>query len=242
MARKSSGTPSGKPRRISGKASRESWSLSTRSASYPSQLKDHPDSAQWRTIYGVGNRDILHRKCLGLICSVQCPGNVVLRTFDAIRSLRDAGIVVAGGFHSPMERECLDFLLTGEQPVIICPAKSPGRVRLAPAWLSAFEAGRLLLLAPFDDDVSKTTKANASIRNEFVSALSASVLIPHASPGGNAASACRSVLRQKKTLFRLDSDLAEGMFESDETVSVSNSVQKMISAIQSSPTDSETAP
>ncbi|HQX52209.1 MAG TPA: hypothetical protein PLR25_19980 [Planctomycetaceae bacterium] len=33
-----------------------------------------------------------------------------MKTFDAIRELRDTGVVVAGGFHSPMERECLDFL------------------------------------------------------------------------------------------------------------------------------------
>ena len=228
MARKPSGTASAKTARRSGATSREPWSLSVRSGNYPPQLKDHPDSTDWRTVYGVGNRDILQAKCLGLICSVQCPGNVVLRAFDAIRSLRDAEIVVAGGFHSPMERECLDFLLAGKQPVIICPAKSPGRVRLAPAWQSALEAGRLLLLSPFGNDVSKTTKANAKTRNEFVSALAAAVLIPHASPGGNGAALCRSVQARRQPLFRLDSDLPVGMFESDEVISVSNAVEQII--------------
>lgn len=64
---------------------------------------------------------------MGLICSVQCPGSIVIKTFDAVRELRDSGIVVAGGFHSPMEKECLDFLLRGEQPVIVCPANSGTR-------------------------------------------------------------------------------------------------------------------
>jgi hypothetical protein len=46
----------------------------------------------------------------------------VIATYDAIRELRDAGVIVAGGFHSPMEGECLDFLLCGAQPVVLCPA------------------------------------------------------------------------------------------------------------------------
>jgi hypothetical protein len=67
------------------------------------------DSHRWESLHCIGNRDILSQKCLALICSIQCLGSVVIKTFDAIRELRDAGIVVVGGFHSPMERECLDF-------------------------------------------------------------------------------------------------------------------------------------
>jgi hypothetical protein len=44
--------------------------------------------------------------------------------------VRDAGIVMAGGFHSPMEQDCLDFLLRGNQPVVVCPAKGLAHVRL----------------------------------------------------------------------------------------------------------------
>jgi hypothetical protein len=54
---------------------------------------------------------------------VRCSGSIVNKTFDAIRELRDAGIVVVVGFHSPMKKECLNFLLRGEQPVIVCPPK-----------------------------------------------------------------------------------------------------------------------
>jgi hypothetical protein len=64
-------------------------------------------------LHGLGDRTVLRHPCLALICSVQCPGSVVIKTFDAIRELRDAGIVAAGGFHSPMEKECLEFLLRG---------------------------------------------------------------------------------------------------------------------------------
>jgi len=59
---------------------------------------------------------------------VQCSGIIILKTFDAIRMLRDKGIVVIGGFHSPMERECLDLLQRGNQPVILCSAKGLNRL------------------------------------------------------------------------------------------------------------------
>jgi hypothetical protein len=112
-------------------------------------------------LHGFGDRMILRHRCLGLICSVACPGSVVIKTFDAIRDLRDAGIVVAGGFHSPMEKECLEFLLRGDQPMVVCPAKGLGRARLPASWRSAIDSSRLLVLAPFGDDVRRTTKAHA---------------------------------------------------------------------------------
>lgn len=48
---------------------------------------------------------------LVLSCSIKCPGNVILKTYDLAGALCDAGVPVIGGFHAPMEKECLDILL-----------------------------------------------------------------------------------------------------------------------------------
>jgi hypothetical protein len=72
-------------------------------------------------IYYLGNIEIVKHRLLGFICSIRCPGSTILKTFDAVRELRDKGMVFIGGFHSPMERECLDLILRGPQPVILCP-------------------------------------------------------------------------------------------------------------------------
>lgn len=176
-------------------ATTQCWTLRPGDAAYPAlrSLSGEPP-----TLYGIGDPTILNQPILGLICSVKCPGSVVLKTFDAIRELRDAGVVVAGGFHSPMERECLEFLLRGEEPVIVCPAKHPGGRRLA-AWRDAVDAGRLLLVSPFGDCVRRATKRHAETRNEFVASLSTAILIPHASPGGKAeASAHRAIARGRQ--------------------------------------------
>ena len=159
-----------------------------------------------RNVFGIGDRAIMGRKCLGLICSVQCPGSVVIKTFDAIRELRDAGVVVAGGFHSPMEKECLEFLLRGEQPVIVVLAKGLNQPRLPQPWRTAIDASRLLVLSPFDASVVRTTRSTAQSRNEFIVAHALAVLIPHASPGGKAEAVARNVPERGKTLFTFDDE------------------------------------
>ena len=165
------------------------------------------------TIHGLGRREVLCEHILGLICSVRCPGSIVIQTFDAIRELRDAGLVVAGGFHSPMEKECLDFLLRGEQPVIVCPAKGLALPRLPTTWRAAIDAGRVLLLSPFGDTVTRTTQAQAETRNEFIAALAHAVLIPHASPGGKAEVIARHVLERGQPLFTFDDEANAGLLK-----------------------------
>ena len=58
-----------------------------------------------------GDTDILTRAPLvALFCSLKCPGDLVLATYDLARTLRDRGVAAIGGFHTPMEREALDIL------------------------------------------------------------------------------------------------------------------------------------
>ncbi|HWQ69466.1 MAG TPA: hypothetical protein VN494_05875 [Patescibacteria group bacterium] len=62
-------------------------------------------------VFTPGDSGILRRKMLVLSCSIKCPGNVILKTYDLAGALCDAGVPVIGGFHAPMEKECLDILL-----------------------------------------------------------------------------------------------------------------------------------
>lgn len=121
---------------------------------------------------------------IGLICSIQCPGSIIIKTFDVIRRLRDEKMVLIGGFHSPMERECLDILLRGSQPVILCPARSLRNLRMGKAARKALAEGRLLVLTVFDDEVRRSTASGAILRNDLVAALAGVVLVPHAAKNG----------------------------------------------------------
>ncbi len=116
----------------------------------------------------LGDASILTVHPAGFFCSVRCPGNVILRTYDLIRALRDAGIPVIGGFQSPMEKECLGLLLRGQQPVAVCPARSIERMRIPGPWRAPLEEGRLLVASPFEAQHRRPTAALSEARNRFV--------------------------------------------------------------------------
>jgi predicted Rossmann fold nucleotide-binding protein DprA/Smf involved in DNA uptake len=107
-----------------------------------------------------------------------------LRAHDTARQLRDEGVTVVSGFHSPIEKDCLDILLRGEQAIIICLARAMEKIRLPSGWRSALDTGRLLILSPFKKRPTRPTVESARQRNELVAALADDVLIIHATPGG----------------------------------------------------------
>jgi len=165
---------------------REVWEITESDADYPQCLLQYRDTVETQTLYGLGDRGILRRECLGLVCSVKCPGSVIIKTFDAVRELRDVGIVLAGGFHSPMEKECLDFLLRGKQPVIICLARYPKRSGLTRRWQTAIDNGQVLLLSTFGPRWKRTSRQASFTRNLLVASLSKATLVPYTSSGGMA--------------------------------------------------------
>lgn len=128
---------------------------------YPTILVDRLADAAPQNLYALGDLGILRNRLLGLICSIQCPGSIVIKTFDVIRRLRDDKVVMIGGFHSPMERECLDLLLRGDQPVILCPAKSLRNLQIGKSARRAVAEGRLLVLSFFGDEVRRTSAAQS---------------------------------------------------------------------------------
>ena len=83
-----------------------------------------PDTAH------IGNLRLLDEPLTALFCSNRCPGDLILKTYDLARAMRDAGVPVIGGFQTPMERECLGLLLRGSQPLVVCPARGIDNMRV----------------------------------------------------------------------------------------------------------------
>lgn len=131
-----------------------------------------------------GNLEILQTRRTALFCSARTPGDAILRAHDAAGRMRDAGVTVISGFHSPIENECLHILLRGKQPIIICPARAIETMRIPTDCCSAFDAGRVLFLSPFRSQPKRVTKDSALRRNEVVAALADEAYIAHVAPGG----------------------------------------------------------
>jgi predicted Rossmann fold nucleotide-binding protein DprA/Smf involved in DNA uptake len=180
--------------------------LSWPDSAFPSNLAQDLGEKTPKRIAALGNLAILHSKLLGLICSVKCPGNLILQTDDVAKDLREAEVPVIGGFHSPMERECLRILLRGPQPIIICPARSLGGIRLPNEYKKSLDQGRLLLLSPFPDKLRRATVQTSLYRNRFVVALADHIFVAYAAPSGKTEQLCSDFLARGKRLYILESE------------------------------------
>jgi predicted Rossmann fold nucleotide-binding protein DprA/Smf involved in DNA uptake len=158
--------------------------LSPESAEYPARLRARLSERAPASIAALGNLVLLNGRLLALFCSVRCPGSLILRTCDLAAALRNVGVPVISGFHSPVEQECLTLLLRGTQPVVICLPRSIEGTRLPPAWREPLEQGRMLLLSPFAVSQRRATEESAQTRNLLAAALADALLIAHATPGG----------------------------------------------------------
>lgn len=148
-------------------------------------------------LYAAGPVSLLHLRKTGLFCSARTPGGAILRAYDFSRRLRDQGVTVISGFHSPIERECLEILLRGKQPIIVCPARAMDSMRTPSGCRAAFDAGRILFLSIFAKEPKRVTKDSALCRNEFVAALADDAYIAHIEAGGKTAHIVR-MLREWK--------------------------------------------
>lgn len=175
------------------------------SPKYPSLLRRHLGERAPESIVSLGSLDILQEKKLAFFCSVKCPGDLILKTYDLARDLRGAGITVISGFHSLMEKDCLDILLHEKQAVILCLARRLSGARIRREYGDALREQGLLMLSPFGENVRRATAETARFRNEFVTALADEVFVAYASPGGKTESFCRKVLEWNKPLFTFDS-------------------------------------
>jgi predicted Rossmann fold nucleotide-binding protein DprA/Smf involved in DNA uptake len=110
-------------------------------------------------------------------------------------------MTVLSGFHSPIEKDCLDTLLRDSNPIIICPARRLCHSRLSREWQKAIEAGRMLLLSPFSEKQKRATTELATERNRFVASIADEVLIAYAHPGSKTEALCREVLAGGKRVY-----------------------------------------
>ena len=152
-----------------------------------------------------GNLLLLKERLTALFCSNRCPGDLILKTYDIARAMRDAGVPVVGGFQAPMEKECLRLLLRGSQPVVICPARGIEGMRIPRDWRPALDAGRLLIISPFSNAYRRPTLKLAAERNRIVASLAKCIFITHATPNGNIETLARELATTGKFLLTLPS-------------------------------------
>jgi hypothetical protein len=171
------------------------------------ELKGHPLKA-------IGDLNNLNQKLLGIMCSQRCPGDLVLKGFDAAKQIRDQGIIVVSGFHSSMEKDIFEILLRGSQPIIHCLAKSIETYRIPKNLRPRVESGELTIIAPdYPASEKRITKSTSERCNALILDISDQVLIVHAQPGGNLESAFSKYLPGQKNIYTLPSERNEQLLK-----------------------------
>ena len=167
-----------------------------------------------------GNLRLLDAKLTALICSNRCHGDLIQKTNDIARAMRDAGVPVTGGFQTPVEHECLRLLLRGEQPVVIRPAWGIDNMHLPRGWRPAHDEGRLVVLSHLPATARRPTSEPAAQHNDFVADLARRVFIAHAAPGSKTEAFARNLAESGKPLLALDSPAYANLFELGADVSL----------------------
>jgi predicted Rossmann fold nucleotide-binding protein DprA/Smf involved in DNA uptake len=152
---------------------------------YPGRLSQRLGADAPLAITVVGSPALLSRPLTALLCSKEAPGATILKAFDQAAAWRDSGRCVISGFHSPLERQCLDILLRGKQPAVMALARGLGILRLPATQRKASEDGRLTIVSPFPPSERRATADLARQRNRFVAALADEVVFAYIAPGGS---------------------------------------------------------
>jgi len=180
-------------------------------SNYPSFVTKYLQENTHRTLTAIGNSKILQNKALAVFCSNKCPGNIILKTHDLMKQIREKGITVISGFHSAVERECLNILLKGREPVIICPARSIDKMRIKTEYKKPLEDRRLLIVSPFTGKEKRISSERANERNRFAGAIATSIFIPYAEPNSNTEKLCRELLTWNKPVFTIQTGSAANL-------------------------------
>ena len=134
----------------------------------------------------VGNLDIIEKKpVIGVLASGKAPGTVVWDSYHFFYALRDAGVTIAGGWHSPLEKGILDALIEGKVNVAFFAAKGLKGRGFQQKFKLLDKASRGLMISPFPDSVTKIDGTEGPrLRNKLLAAISDVLLIPYIKPGG----------------------------------------------------------
>ena len=144
-------------------------------------------------LWTIGRLNLISLPKTALFCSKSCPGDAILKAMDQVQRWRKQRRCVISGFHSPIERECLEILLRGIQPIIICPARSLERMRIPMGWREDIVEGRVLLLSPFESSQRRLTEILSEQRNKMVAALADEVYFAHIAFGGKTARLAKKI-------------------------------------------------
>ena len=160
-----------------------------------------------------GNENIMKTNKLAFFSSDNCPPEIYLELMDFAMKVIEKEITIISGFHTNVEREVLEILIKGKQPIIICPAREISDYIIPEKFDAAYNEGRLLFASEFSGNKKRISRTTSIVRNRYVSEIADNIFIPFAKKSGitfNSAKFIKANL-SNKGLFTIGSNINENL-------------------------------
>ena len=136
-------------------------------------------------IQTIGNTDILAiPDKVAFLSSRKISAADVLKCYEWAEKIRETTQCVISGFHSPLEKDLLKFLLRGKAPIILVLARKMWKA-VPDEMHAAVELGRLLIVSPIQS--ARASVATAAERNRWILSNASSLVIGAIDSNGNLA-------------------------------------------------------
>jgi predicted Rossmann fold nucleotide-binding protein DprA/Smf involved in DNA uptake len=130
----------------------------------------------------VGNTELLKLPKTAFLCSRKAPASAVLKCYDWAATMRESGACVVSGFHSPMEKDVLHFLLKGDQPIILVLGRALYK-EIPDAWAKPFLENRLLIVSVSDSP--RQSEQTTETRNKYIVDIASNIVFGYLNPEGS---------------------------------------------------------
>lgn len=115
----------------------------------------------------VGNIELMKLSKTAFLSSRKISPAGILKCYDWATEERDKGTCVISGFHSPLEKDVLEFLLKGSQPIILVLGRALYK-RIPEVLLKPMDENRLLIISPVSQTYKRQSEASCLKRNSFI--------------------------------------------------------------------------
>ena len=158
----------------------------------------------------IGKFDLKSVRWTAFFCSVRCPGDIILKSYDLAQKWRVEGQAVIGGFHSPVEKEVLKIMLRSTAQVCIVFARGLPK-RIPAEFRKPMDDGRLILVSPFEVKIKRATAESAMSRNSIITTLAEKIFVAYAASGSKTETLCRSISKWRKPCFTFPSQYTKNL-------------------------------
>ena len=156
------------------------------------------------TGYSAGRADLLDQDPVAVYCSRRIPLSVLEVAEETIRALSEEAVVLAGGWHSRMEKRLLKAAVQSpESRIIYFLAKGIEHFRLPKMLHPLYSTERLLVLSPFRSE-RRITRKRVEQRDTWMGTLINRYFFCYIDPQGTTPDLLQKCLKNGKQVFVLD--------------------------------------